>query len=97
MGVARFLRVLLAFALLSAQHAAFAHQFWHLGDDGSQPAQEHLCSQHDALGTVAGALDSPALALCGGAMADFVLCFAALLVVTTRPLAPFSRGPPTLA
>ena len=96
MSLARLLRVLLALALLSAQQAALAHQYWHLGDDNSQPAQEQLCTQHDALGTVAGALDSPALPLSGGATADFVLCFSTLPVVTTQPLAPSSRGPPTL-
>lgn len=52
-------RLLLAVALLLAQQVALAHQVWHLGKNPSQPGQAQLCEQHDALATVAGALDSP--------------------------------------
>ena len=61
MSLGRVLRVLLAAALLSAQHAALAHGLWHSVDQKSQPAQKQLCGQHDALGTVAGAVCGIAL------------------------------------
>ncbi len=56
-GLRLILRILFAVALLNAQHAALAHQIWHFGDQGTQPAQSELCGQHNALGTVAGALE----------------------------------------
>ena len=90
------LRVLLALALLNAQHAALAHQIWHLGDHGTQPAQNQLCDQHDALGTVAGAVDGPIALFAGEAPSDFLPRSAALPSATTPGLAPSSRGPPTL-
>jgi hypothetical protein len=96
MRLARVLPVLLALALLSAQQAALSHQLWHLLDHGSQPAQKQLCDQHDALGTVAGALDSPILQLGGVVPANFSLCFIARPLVATPGLAPSSRGPPAL-
>ena len=92
----RALRIFIALALLSAQHAALAHQIWHLGDQGKLPAQNQLCSQHEALGTVAGALDCPLLPSPGEAQENFLYCFLALPAATTLGLAPSSRGPPTL-
>lgn len=96
MNLARALRILLVLALLSAQQAALSHQLWHLLDHGSQPAQKKLCDQHDALGTVAGALDSPVVQLVGEAPADFSLRSMALPAAATPGLVPCSRGPPTL-
>jgi hypothetical protein len=96
MKIARALRILLALALLSAQQVALAHQIWHIGDHGSQPSQRQLCDQHDALGTVVGALDAPIPLLA----ADATVCasFQSLAPCSaSRPgLAPSSRGPPTL-
>jgi hypothetical protein len=96
MKLARALRILLALVLLSAQQVALAHQIWHVGNHDSQPAQQQLCDQHDALGTVAGALDSPVPLL--AARATTSLSFQSLeLPSASRPgLAPSSRGPPTL-
>jgi hypothetical protein len=92
----RSLRILFAFALLSAQHAALAHQIWHLGDHGMQPAQKVLCDQHDALGTVAGGLDSTLIQPSAEAPADFLLRSVALPSAATSGFAPSSRGPPSL-
>jgi hypothetical protein len=96
MRLVRALRILLALALLSAQQVALSHQIWHVGDHGSQPAQQQLCDQHDALGTVAGALDAPIALL--AARATTSLSFQSLeLPSASRPgLAPSSRGPPAL-
>jgi len=96
MKLTRALRILLALALLSAQHAALSHQIWHLGDQDSQPAQKQLCDQHDALGTVAGALDSAPAMLSGEGPADFQFASVELPSAKTPGLAPSSRGPPTL-
>ena len=95
MNLARGLRIFLALALLNAQHAALAHQLWHLGDHGAPPAQNQLCDQHHALGTVAGALDCPLVQLSGEVPPDFLYRCIALPTVTTPGLAPSSRGPPT--
>ena len=97
MKLARVLRVFLALALLSAQQAALSHQLWHVADHGPQPAQELLCDQHDALGTVVGALDSPVALPGGAAPADHRFRSVALPAATTPGLAPSSRGPPTLS
>ena len=95
MSVGRSLRILLALLLLSAQHAAFAHQIWHLGDKSSQPAQQRLCDQHGALGSVAGALDCAMAQLPGEAPADFSFRFVNLPAAALPGLAPSSRGPPS--
>ena len=96
MKIARALRILLALALLGAQQLALSHQIWHVGDHGSQPSQQQLCGQHDALGTVAGALHAPIPLL--AAQATTRLSFHSLeLPSASRPgLAPSSRGPPAL-
>ncbi len=96
MALARNLRILLALLLLSAQQTALSHQLWHFLDHGSQPAQEELCGQHDALGTVAGALDSPAMQLGGESPDDFLYSVVPLPARATPGLAPSSRGPPAL-
>jgi hypothetical protein len=94
MTLARSLRILLALALLGAQQLALAHQIWHAGKASSQPAQEQLCVQHDALGTVAGALDAPIALVAGAAPAEFSRPSVALPSAATPGLAPSSRGPP---
>ena len=95
MNLARGLRIFLALALLNAQHAALAHQVWHLGDHGMQPAQNKLCDQHQALGTVAGALDCPIVQFPGEAPADFLYRSVERPAATAPGLAPSCRGPPT--
>ena len=92
----RAARLLIAIALLTAQQAALGHQIWHLGKQNSQPAQTQLCEQHLALATVAGALD--------GASSDVVVTapdavphsLVELPAAALPPLAPVSRGPPSL-
>lgn len=96
MSLGRVLRVLLAAALLSAQNAALAHGIWHFGDGKSQPAQKQLCGQHEALASVAGALDSPALPLAPASPERFSPGCTAIPEVARLGLAPSSRGPPAL-
>ena len=97
MNLARALRVFLALALLSAQQAALSHELWHLGTHGPQPAQKLLCDQHDALGTVTGALDSPVAPVACERSADYPVHSQAHPAASTPGLAPSSRGPPTLS
>ena len=97
MKVARALRILLALALLSAQQASLSHQLWHLVDHGSQPAQQLLCDQHDALGTVAGALDSPVVPVACERPAEILFHSLAHPAASMPGLAPSSRGPPALS
>jgi hypothetical protein len=96
MSLGRVLRVLLAAALLSAQHAALAHQIWHSVDQKSQPAQKQLCGQHDALGTVAGAVDGGTVAASAELPSAFAFRSVTLPEAKAPGLAPSSRGPPTL-
>jgi hypothetical protein len=96
MTLARSLRILLALALLGAQQLALSHQIWHAGKASSQPAQEQFCGQHDALSTVAGALDAPAVAFAGEAPATSSFVCPALPSASTPRLVPSSRGPPAL-
>ena len=94
MTAKRALRILLALALLGAQQLALSHQIWHAGKASSQPAQERLCVQHDALSTVAGALDAPTALPAGSSSDAFSYLPVALPSVATPGLAPSSRGPP---
>ena len=93
----RALAILLALLLLNAQHAALSHQIAHLANHGLPPAEQQLCGQHDALGTVAGALDGvlpefdlPGAPQCASVIAD-------LPAANLCGLAPSSRGPPSLS
>jgi hypothetical protein len=92
----RAARFLLAVALLAAQQAAVAHQIWHLGKQDSQPAQSQLCEQHQALATVAGALDCATLDATFVATRDAPLAFIPRADASAPRLAPASRGPPKL-
>jgi hypothetical protein len=93
---ARGLRILLAILLLSAQQAALSHAIFHLDRQGLPAEQRTLCDQHDALGTVAGALGSvvvPPVAVAVPVRA----CSVPDLPAASQPgLAPSSRGPPAL-
>lgn len=90
----RALALLLAFALLSAQQAALAHQLWHALDHGAKSPQAPLCLQHGALDTVAGAVDAPAAPLVASAPVESVSPAAALPAARAAGLTPSSRGPP---
>ncbi len=94
MALGRTLRILLALLLLSAQQAALSHQLWHFFKSSAQPAQERLCSHHDALGTVAGALDAPAAQLAEEAPAQYSISNPVLPAAATPAPAPSSRDPP---
>lgn len=94
MALRRTLGILLALLLLSAQQTALSHQLWHFLKHDPQPAQEQLCGQHDALGTVASALDSPAAPLATEAADHFSIATPALPAAVTPAIAPSSRGPP---
>ena len=92
----RAVRFLIAITLLVAQQAALGHQIWHLGKQDSQPAQSQLCEQHQALATVAGALDCATLDAIFVATRDAPLPFIPRLDAPAPRLAPASRGPPNL-
>jgi hypothetical protein len=94
MAFARTLRILLALLLLSAQQTALSHQIRDFFKGA--PAQEQLCSHHDALGTVAGAVDAPITPLSGEAADHFPIATPALPAAATPAPAPSSRGPPAL-
>ena len=93
----RALRILLALLLLSAQHAALSHAVYHVDERGLPAEQKPLCDQHDALGTVAGALDGAHLPLAAVVPPVPICCCADLPAASTPGLAPSSRGPPTLS
>lgn len=96
MKFARALRILLALALLSAQQLALSHQIWHVGDHSSQPSQQQLCDQHDALGTVVGALDCTIALLVTDAAVSFSFHSLEHSTASRPGPAPSSRGPPAL-
>ncbi|TAN51420.1 MAG: hypothetical protein EPN19_12305 [Betaproteobacteria bacterium] len=96
MSLARSLRILLALLLLGAQHLALAHQIWHVGDKSGQPTQQQLCDKHEALGTVAGALNCAAKALGAEPAASFAVLWTCLSAASTPGFVPTSRGPPSL-
>ena len=97
MAFGRTLRVLLALLLMSAQHAALSHAISHVDENGLPAEQKLLCDQHDALGTVAGALDSPVVPVACERPADFLFRPLAHPAASMPGLAPSSRGPPTLS
>jgi hypothetical protein len=104
----RLARLLLAAALLLAQQTAFAHGIWHLsGAPGQQVAGSAsgesqqgrgnvLCSQHQALDAVLGALGSAdACALPAPQRAE-AIPEAVQSSAHRAPPSPSSRDPPTL-
>jgi hypothetical protein len=88
--------LLLAFALLAAQHSALAHDVWHAAGAAQSQQQDNLCKLHDALGTVAGALDATLAATPLCALQDDVLPFTAHTAPCLVSTLPSSRGPPAL-
>jgi hypothetical protein len=93
----RALLLAVLLSLLCAQQLALSHQLWHFGDQDQDPAQEQICCHHDALGTVAGAVDAPLVAMDGERPAQFTFQSTALPSVASAALAPSSRGPPALS
>lgn len=96
MSLARSLRLLLALLMLGGQQLAVAHQIWHVGDKSGQPAQQQLCDKHEALGTVAGALNGAAMTLDAEPATSLAVLRARLPAASTPGLVPTSRGPPPL-
>ena len=96
MALQRSLRILLALLLLSAQQAALSHALSHLDRQGLPDEQKQLCEQHDAFGTVTGALNCAILPPAPAARLVSRILIAGLPAASTPGLAPSSRGPPPL-
>jgi len=96
MALRRALGILIALLLLSAQHAAISHALSHLDRQGLPDEQKQLCDQHDAFGTVTGALGGTIVPLVVDALPIFAYSVADLPAASLPGLAPSSRGPPTL-
>ena len=92
-GLKRLLRVFLAAVLLAAQQVALEHPLAHAFAAGGKSP---LCEQHEALGTVLGGVDCPATHAVDESPLPAQV--AALLPAArdNAPLAPSSRGPPSL-
>jgi hypothetical protein len=101
-------RLLLVAALLVAQHSALAHGVWHLAGapaaygaasaaGGPQDSSgSALCKQHEALGSVLGALGSAdACQLLAPQQAN-AISGAVQSTAHLAPLPPSSRDPPSL-
>lgn len=94
--IRRAARLLIAIALLVAQQAALGHQIWHFSKQDSQPAQSLLCEQHQALATIAGALDCASTDSPFIATRDAPLPFVARAAIPAPRPAAVSRSPPEL-
>jgi hypothetical protein len=88
--------LLLALALLGAQQSALAHDVWHGAGAAKSQQQDNLCKLHDALGTVAGALDALPAAAALIVVRDEALPFTAHSAPCLPLALPASRGPPAL-
>ena len=99
-------RLLLVGGLLGAQHAALAHDLWHVAKgeasasaakQGEGERQKTYCDLHDVLGAVLGAIQgaSPKAWVCS----DTASCAAAAGAAATGVdvVEPSSRGPPALS
>jgi len=103
MLAARLVRVFVAAAFLLAQQSAFAHQLWHSagGAKAGLAAEQGkkanpLCEQHDALGTVLGALSGTPLVAPAVETPPVHFAAGASAAVCLSALSPVSRGPPAL-
>jgi len=97
-------RVLLVAALLLAQHAALAHQYWHAsasqaaqGPKAPQPQGDRLCGFHDLLGTVLGIAGGAAPAPTFLALSEPGFTTASAVDREATLLAPHSRDPPLIS
>jgi len=98
------LGTLLAAALLAAQQLALEHAIWHAGaaqasaSDAKkpEPARNPLCSQHDALGAVLGAIGCAPVVFLEEAPVAAVVAAVVPSARAGAPLQPSSRGPPAL-
>jgi len=92
-GVRRILGAVLVALLLAAQQAALEHPLWHVA---AAPEQSPLCAQHDALGTVLGAVDCAATGFTEEAPVAAAIAAVLPSARAGAPLQPSSRGPPAL-
>ena len=101
--LARLGRLVLVLAVLLAQQAALAHQYWHASnaalsaETNKAPKGDPLCDFHDLLGTVlgvaSGSVQTPAfLALAEPGFSAF-----AAAVHEAALLATHSRDPPLIS
>lgn len=92
-GLRRILGAFLAAALLVAQQAALEHPLWHVAAAGDDSP---LCEQHEALGTVLGAIGCAAPVFADEPPAATRVAAATPTARAGAPLQPSSRGPPSL-
>jgi hypothetical protein len=93
MAALRLVVVCLGALLLAAQQAALEHPLRHVGTtDEKSP----LCSQHDALGAVLGAIGCADAAGAEAAPAARAVAFIAAPAISPASIAPSSRDPPAL-
>jgi hypothetical protein len=97
-------RVLLVAALLLAQHAALAHQYWHAsasqtaqGQNAPKPQGDRLCGLHDLLGTVLGVAGGAVPVPTFLALSEPGFIAAPAAVREAALLAPHSRDPPLIS
>lgn len=93
LSVRRILGALLVAVLLAAQQAALEHPLWHVA---AAPEQSPLCAQHDALGTVLGAIDCAPAVFTEEAPLTAAIAAVVPSARAGAPLEPSSRGPPSL-
>jgi hypothetical protein len=98
--LARIARLLLIAALIAAQQSAIAHGVWHFAAAGAAQQSSHgdgaLCDQHNALGTVLGALGNANTAQQPGAQGACAVPAAAIACAPAALVAQSSRDPPSL-
>lgn len=93
LSVRRILGALLVAVLLAAQQAALEHPLAHVG---AADKQSPLCLQHDALGTVLGAIDCAPVDFAEETPDSAVIAAVVPSARAGAPLQPSSRGPPAL-
>jgi hypothetical protein len=89
----RILGAVLVAVLLAAQQAALEHSLWHVG---AADQQSPLCEQHDALGTLLGAIDCAPAVLTEEAPLAAAIAAVVPAARAGTPLQPSSRDPPAL-
>ena len=101
--LARLGRVVLVVAVLLAQHAALAHQYWHAStasaaaDAKKSPKSDRLCQLHDLLGTVLGIAGGAATAPAFLALAEPGFIATPVAAREAPLLTPHSRDPPLIS
>ena len=101
--LARLGRLILVLAVLLAQQAALAHQYWHASnaalsaETNKAPKGDPLCDFHDLLGTVLGVASGAAQTPEFLALAEpGFSAFAAVVHEAALPT-PHSRDPPLIS